>query len=46
MFSIVIYVSDSHLFFLIIYALLHSEFYFFFLYQSPSSSVCLVFDAV
>ena len=27
-------------------ALLHSVFYFFFLYQSPSSSLCTVFDSV
>ena len=27
-------------------ALLHSVFYFFFLYRSPSSSLCTVFDSV
>ena len=27
-------------------ALLHSVFYFFFLYQSPSSSLCTIFDSI
>ena len=27
-------------------ALLHSVFYFFFLYQSPSSALCTVFDSI
>ena len=35
--------SDSYCFQL---ALLHSVPYFFFLYQSPSSSLCTVFDSI
>ena len=36
--------ADSHLCFRL--ALLHSVSYFFFLYQSPSSSLCTVFDSI
>ena len=36
--------SDSYLCFRL--ALLHSVSYFFFLYQSPSSSLCTVFDSI
>ena len=36
--------ADSHLFFRL--ALLHSVSYFFFLYRSPSSALCTVFDSV
>ena len=36
--------ADSYLCFRL--ALLHSVFYFFFLYQSPSSSLCTVFDSI
>ena len=36
--------ADSYLCFLL--ALLHSVSYFFFLYQSPSSSLCRVFDSI
>ena len=36
--------ADSNLCFRL--ALLHSVSYFFFLYQSPSSSLCTVFDSV
>ena len=36
--------ADSYLCFQL--ALLHSVFYFFFLYQSPSSSLCMVFDSI
>ena len=36
--------ADSHLCFQL--ALLHSVFYFFFLYQSPSSALCTVFDSI
>ena len=36
--------ADSYLCFRL--ALLHSVSYFFFLYQSPSSSLCTVFDSI
>ena len=36
--------ADSYLYFRL--ALLHSVSYFFFLYQSPSSSLCTVFDSI
>ena len=36
--------ADSYLCFRL--ALLHSESYFFFLYQSPSSALCTVFDSI
>ena len=36
--------ADSYLCFRL--ALLHSVFYFFFLYRSPSSSLCTVFDSI
>ena len=36
--------SDSYLCFRL--ALLHSVSYFFFLYRSPSSSLCTVFDSI
>ena len=36
--------ADSYLCFRL--ALLHSVSYFFFLYQSPSSSLCMVFDSI
>ena len=36
--------ADSYLYFQL--ALLHSVSYFFFLYQSPSSSLCTVFDSI
>ena len=36
--------ADSYLCFQL--ALLHSVFYFFFLYQSPSLSMCMVFDCI
>ena len=36
--------TDSYLFFWL--ALLHSLYYFFFLYQSPSSTLCMVFDSI
>ena len=36
--------ADSYLCFLL--ALLHSVSYFFFLYQSPSSALCTVFDSI
>ena len=36
--------ADSYLCFLL--ALLHSVSYFFFLYQSPSSPLCMVFDSI
>ena len=36
--------ADSYLCFQL--ALLHSVFYFFFLYQSPSSSLCTVFNSI
>ena len=36
--------ADSYLCFRL--ALLHSVSYFFFLYQSPSSSLCMVFDFI
>ena len=36
--------TDSYLFFRL--ALLHSLYYFFFLYQSPSSTLCMVFDSI
>ena len=36
--------ADSYLCFRLV--LLHSVFYFFFLYQSPSSSLCTVFDSI
>ena len=36
--------ADSYLCFWL--ALLHSVSYFFFLYQSPSSSLCMVFDSI
>ena len=36
--------ADSYLCFQL--ALLHSVSYFFFLYQSPSSSLCMVFDSI
>ena len=36
--------ADSYLYFRL--ALLHSVSYFFFLYRSPSSSLCTVFDAI
>ena len=36
--------ADSYLCFRL--ALLHLVFYFFFLYRSPSSSLCMVFDSV
>ena len=36
--------ADSYLCFRL--ALLHLVFYFFFLYQSPSSSLCMVFDSI
>ena len=35
---------DSYLFFQQV--LLHSMFYFLFLYQSPSSTLCMVFDSI
>ena len=38
------YLSDSYLCFGL--ALLHSVSYFFFLHQSPSSSLCTVFDSI
>ena len=36
--------ADSYLFFRL--ALLHSVFYYFFLYRSPSTSLCTVFDSI
>ena len=36
--------ADSYLCFQL--ALLHSVSYFFFLYQSPSSALCMVFDSI
>ena len=36
--------ADSHLYFRL--AILHSVPYFFFLYQSPSLSLCMVFDSI
>ena len=36
--------ADSYLYFQL--ALLHSVSYFFFLYRSPSSSLCMVFDSI
>ena len=36
--------ADSYLCFGL--ALLHSVSYFFFLYQSPSSALCMVFDSI
>ena len=36
--------ADSYICFRL--ALLHSVFYFFFLYRSPSSSLCTVFDSI
>ena len=36
--------ADSHLYFR--FALLHSVFYFFFLYQSPSLLLCTVFGSI
>ena len=36
--------ADSYLCFRL--ALLHSVFYFFFLYQSPSSTLCAIFDSI
>ena len=46
LFLIVIYVSNSYLFLIVIYILLHSGSYFFFPYQLPSSSLSTVFDPV
>ena len=36
--------ADSYLYFRV--TLLHSVFYFFFLYQSPSSSLCMIFVSI
>ena len=36
--------ADSHVYFQL--AILHSVPYFFFLYQSPSLSLCMVFDSI
>ena len=36
--------ADSYLYFRL--ALLHSVSYFFFLYRSPSSSLCMIFDSI
>ena len=36
--------ADSHLYFRL--AILHSVPYFFFLHQSPSLSLCMVFDSI